>query len=123
MVQRWIRFALGNDNDPRNWTRALREGWKPRSVESIPEGFDAPTIKHGVSGTVISIGDLILCEMTVERFKSRRRFFREKLARQLQAIERKPLSAAERLGGPGIKVTNKKTSSYGRGRKSQATEE
>jgi hypothetical protein len=61
--------------------------------------------------------------MTVKRFKSRRRFFREKLARQLQAIERKPLSAAERLGGPGIKVTNKKTSSYGRGRKSQATEE
>lgn len=123
MVQRWVRHALGNDNDPRNWTRAMREGWKPRPLESVPGDFDAPTIKHSVAGTVIAIGDLILCEMPVERFKSRRKYFREKLARQLQAIERKPLNDAEKIGGPGIKSVNKKTVSYGRGRKTVATEE
>lgn len=123
MVQRWIRYALSNENDPRNWTRAMREGWTPRPVESVPDGFDAPTMKHGSAGTVIAVGDLILCEMRVERFKSRRVYFRNKLARQLQAIERKPLAAAERLGGPGIKVTSKKSANFGRGRKAAATEE
>lgn len=123
MVQRWIRHALGNDNDPRNWTRAMREGWKPRTLDTVPDDYEAPTITHSVAGTVICIGDLILCEMRVERFKSRRKYFRERLARQLQAIERKPLDVAERLGGPGIKVNKKKDVSFGRGRKARATDD
>src|ERR1700688_3911332 len=27
MVQRWIRYSLHNEDDPKNWTRVFRDGW------------------------------------------------------------------------------------------------
>lgn len=124
MAQRWVRFAIGNIDDPRNWSRSQREGWAPRSLDTVPEGFNAPTMKHpGGSGSVIAIGDLILCEMPIERFRSRKKFFKAKLARLLAAMQKRPLTAAERSGnGPAIKVVNKQTVSYGR-RTAKATDE
>lgn len=126
MVQRWIRhLSPGSEsgNDAKNWSRAMREGWRPRALDTIPEGFDPPTARHGSYGTVVSVGDVILCEMPVERFKSRRKFFRAKLARQLAAITKRPLTVAESLNGPRIEVENKKDLSFGRRRRAAATDE
>lgn len=125
MIQRWIRYQSPGPEgnlDAKNWSRATREGWSPRKLGTVPEGFDAPTAAHAQYGTVISIGDLILCEMPIERYKARRKFFREKLARQLAAITKKPLTMAESLNGPHIQVESKKDVSFGR-RKARATDE
>jgi hypothetical protein len=126
MAQRWVRFAIGNTDDPRNWSRSQREGWTPRSLETVPAGFNAPTMAHpGGTGSVIAIGDLILCEMPIARFISRKKYFKAKLERLLAAMQKRPLSEAERSGqGPAIKVTSKKSVTYARGqRTARATEE
>jgi hypothetical protein len=127
MIQRWIRHQSPGPEgagDAKNWSRAMREGWVPRAINTVPEGFDAPTGKHGSSGgTVIMIGDLILCEMPLVRYRSRRKYFREKLQRQLAAITKRPLSMAESLNGPRIQVEDKHSATFGRRRRAAATDE
>jgi len=124
MAQRWVRFAIGNVNDPRNWSRSQREGWSPRSTETIPQGFNPPKMANPTgTGSVIAIGDLILCEMPIAKFISRKKYFRMKQARLLAAMQKRPLTAAEEAGdGPRIKVTNRQSVSYGR-RKASSTDE
>ncbi len=120
MVQRWIRFTLSNEDDPKNWTRKTREGWVPRTLDTVAEGYSPPTIAHAKHGTLIGVGDLILCEMPRELHQSRKRYFREKWERQLAAIERRPLAEVEQRGGPRIRRTNKKDVTFGR-RKANST--
>ena len=122
MTQRWIRYSLHNEDDPKNWTRAMRDGWSPRKISTLPEGHNEPTIQHGKLGTLISVGDLVLCEMPIERFLARKRYFQAKYDRQLAAIQKRPISDAEQLGGPPIQVASKKSVTYGR-RKASRTEE
>ncbi len=114
MVQRWIRFTLSNEDDPKNWTRKTREGWTPRTLETVPDGYTPPTLQHGKHGTLIGVGDLILCEMPRELHQSRKKYFRDKWERQLAAIERRPLAEAESKGGPRIRRVSKKDVSFGR---------
>ena len=118
MAQRWIRFMVGADADPKNWSRATREGWKPRAVDNIPEGFNPPTMNHANFGTVVQVGDVILCEMDERLYKSRKKFFREKGLRQREAMEKRPMQ------GTDIKVEERKASvTFGRRRKSAATDD
>jgi len=123
MTQRWIRYSLHNEDDPKNWTRAMRDGWSPRKISTLPEGHNEPTIQHGKLGTLISVGDLVLCEMPIERFLARKRYFQAKYDRQLAAIQKRPINAAEQLGGPPIQVASKKSVTYGRRKASRTSEE
>lgn len=122
MVQRWIRYSLHNEDDPKNWTRAFRDGWTPRDVSTLPEGHNVPTIQHSKLGNIISVGDLILCEMREELFRARKRYFQQKYERQIAAIEKRPLADAEALGGPPIQRAVKRSVTYGR-RKARNTSE
>jgi hypothetical protein len=117
MVQRWVRFMVGADQDPKNWSRSTREGWKPRSVDTVTTSFNAPTMNHGTLGTVIQVGDVILCEMDERLYKSRKKFFRAKALRQKEAMEKRPMQ------GTDIKVEERKaTVTFGR-RRARATED
>ena len=116
-VQRWVRFMVGSDQDPKNWSRSNREGWRPRSMDTVEKGFNAPTMNHGTLGTVIQVGDVILCEMDERLYKSRKKFFRAKAIRQKEAMEKRPMQ------GTDIKVEERKASvTYGR-RRAKATED
>jgi len=116
-VQRWVRFQIGDKDDPRNWSRAQREGWSPRPVDTISSEFGAPTMNHAQFGTVVQVGDVILCEMDERLYKSRKKFFANKAKRQREAMEKRPMQ------GTPIKVEeNKRSVTYGR-RRAAATEE
>lgn len=117
MEQRWIRYQLGSDNDPRNWSRKTRDGWVPRKLDTVAQSYVPPTIRHGQLGEVIGVGDLILCERPREIGVARRKYFRDKTARQRSAAERRHIDRAERSGHP-IEVEHPhEAPSVGRGRR------
>lgn len=114
MEQRWIRFQNGDKNDPRNWSRKMREGWVPRKLDTVPAGFVAATIKHAM-GEVIGNEDLILCERKLEIGAARRRHFDLKTLRQQAAVRRQHVDKVER-NGHGIDVEEKRSKpTVGRG--------
>lgn len=67
-VQRWIRIDLrGDGRDAMNYSRAMREGWRPRPLTDIPESFHPPMKANGAFTDSLVVHDLVLCERPVER--------------------------------------------------------
>ncbi len=100
-VQRWKRIELGGTPDTRNWQRALREGWRPRPVQSIPDEWKS--LIGDVAGLkgVISAEGLVLCEMPVRAAGQREANYRKRTARQMQAVH-EDLLKTKSQGGPDI---------------------
>ena len=89
MEQRWIRYLnASGENDPQNWARKMRDGWVPRKLDTVDDQYNPPTTSHGQLGTVIAVGDVILCERDRRIGASRRAYYRAKLARQTAATQR-----------------------------------
>jgi len=104
-TQRWIRIRLGTDDDARNSMRKFREGWLPRSVESVPGGYAPPTFSHARLGEVIGVEDLILCEMPIKKAMQRNAFYQSKVDRMIEGVEN-DLRNVQR-GGPRIAQSHK----------------
>ncbi len=104
-TQRWIRIRLGNEEDSRNAMRKMREGWIPRALDSVPEGYSPPTFLHARLGNVIGVEDLILCEMPLKKARQRNAFYKERLDRMMEGIENDLRNVSQ--GGPRITRTAK----------------
>lgn len=104
-TQRWIRIRLGNSEDAKNSMRKFREGWLPRPLDTVPEGYLPPTIQHAKLGGVIGVDDLILCEMPIKKAQQRNAYYRSRVNRMIEGIEN-DLNKVSR-GGPRIDMTNK----------------
>lgn len=66
----------------------MREGWRPRPLESIPEDFrNFPILKHGDLGDVLYVGGCVLMQMPVQLASSRARQVKARIARQNRAVE------------------------------------
>lgn len=104
-TQRWIRIRWGNEEDVSNSSRKFREGWLPRSAESVPVGYLPPTIRHARLGNLIGVGDLILCEMPIRKALQRNAFWQSKTDRMVEGIEEDLRNVSH--GGPRIKRSAK----------------
>lgn len=102
-TQRWIRVRLGNEEDSRNAMRKFREGWLPRALDSVPEGYSPPTFLHARLGNVIGVEDLILCEMPLRKARQRNAYYQAKLDRMIEGIENDLRNVS--AGGPRITRT------------------
>jgi hypothetical protein len=98
MEQRWIRIRLGEKDDPRNFQKKFREGWKPVKLSDTTADLEPPTMAFGRFGEVIAVSDLVLCERPVEIGLSRKRFFHKKHQRQLAAADRRHVDRVQRDG-------------------------
>lgn len=87
MVQRWIRVAIRSEADPVNTARKMREGWKPRMANTVPENVPVPRIETGKYAGCIGVEGSILCEMPTERNDARNKYFSNKNQRQTDAID------------------------------------
>lgn len=105
MTQRWIRVRLGNEEDARNSMRKFREGWMPRQLDTVPEGYAPPTFSHSRLGNVIGVEDLILCEMPIKKAEQRNAHYRAKRDRMIEGIENDLRNVAR--GGPRIHNSQK----------------
>lgn len=99
-TQRWIRIRHGNEEDAKNSMKKFREGWLPRSLETVPEGYAPPTFLHSRLGELIGVDDLILCEMPISKAKQRNAYYRSKTERMIEGIENDLRNVSQ--GGPRI---------------------
>jgi len=104
-TQRWIRVKLGNEEDARNSMRKFREGWLPRQLDTVPDGYSPPTFSHSRMGNVIGVEDLILCEMPIKKALQRNAYYRAKRDRMIEGIENDLRNVSR--GGPRIARTAK----------------
>jgi hypothetical protein len=103
-TQRWIRIRTSNGEDAKNSMKKFREGWLPRSLETVPTGYAPPTFLHSQLGDVIGVDDLILCEMPIKKAVQRNAYYQQKTDRMIDGIEN-DLRKVE-SGGPRIARTH-----------------
>lgn len=96
--QRWIATRILGEEIPAHTMKRLREGWSPRKVDTLPDGFPVPTFNHGTHGDVIGVEGLILCEMPIGRVKARDNYYRNKTNDQNLSVE-KDLQRVEKATG------------------------
>lgn len=107
MTQRWIRVSTSRGEDAKNSMKKFREGWLPRSLETVPAGYAPPTFLHSRLGDVIGVDDLILCEMPIKKAKQRNAYYDNKKNRMIEGIENDLRKVDS--GGPRIAQSNKTT--------------
>ena len=104
-TQRWIRYRLGNTEDAKNSMKKFREGWLPRTLDSVPAGYAPPTFLHSQLGDVIGVDDLILCEMPISKAKQRNAYYKARSDRMIEGVENDLRNVSS--GGPRIAQSNK----------------
>ena len=85
-VHRWIRESVMGYDDKKNLSARLREGFELVRADEYPD-FAAPTIQDGKHAGVIGVGGLILARFPIESKTERDRFYREKTADQMDAVD------------------------------------
>lgn len=121
MEGRWVRFRIGNEEDHKNVSKMLRQGWVPRKIETVPKGYHPPTFKHAQLGDIIAVADLMYCERNREIGIAQKKYVRAKLARMMQAGNSR-IRNVEREGHE-IEVTNRRSHSYGKKRRAVAQDD
>lgn len=96
MENRWIRIRLGEKDDPRNFQKKFREGWVPVKLSDVTDDLQPPTISFGRHGDVVAVSDLVLCERPVGIGLSRKRYFKQRLERQLRSADRRHVDRVQR---------------------------
>lgn len=112
-VLRWIRFKLGDREDPKNLSKKFRTGWKPYLLKDAPEEYVPPETYKASFGEVIAVGDLILCVMPRPLFQARKKYFRDMTRRQKEAVKSK-VAEVQDPENP-LYVQDKETFSRGNG--------
>lgn len=87
-VNRWIRVGLHGEDDPANYSKSLRKGWKPLRTDSVAPEFAPMVQKHGEHAGVISAHGMILCERPKPIDDMEKEFLRRRTRQQTQAITR-----------------------------------
>jgi hypothetical protein len=85
-VQRWIRAEQAGTPDTKNVSSKYREGWRPRDPSTVPDGYFPPTLGHGSFEGFIGVEGMVLCEMPVKLHKQRAQYYRDRVAKQEEAV-------------------------------------
>ena len=111
-VQRWITTSIQGKETPDNVYKRMREGWNPRSADSVKDKR-YPTINHGEWKGCIGIEGMLLCEMPEETHRSMKACYNQRNSEQNEAVAT-DLDALGRKTGQPIYQTRESTSSRGR---------
>ena len=113
--QRWVSTQILGKEVPQHTLKRFREGWTPRSTDSIPEDFPVPTFEHASYGNVIGVEGQILCEITEAKAQARERYFAKKSGR-LKSFVDENLNKVQQHGDTNIHRTNDESFSHGQKR-------
>ncbi len=110
---RWIRVATLNQNDPRNISAKLREGWEPVKLSEQPhfQLLVDPTSRFKDN---IEIGGLLLCKTPSEFVDQRNEYYRQQTEAQTLAVD----NSLMRENDPRMPLFNerKSSTSFGKGK-------
>ena len=98
-VQRYI-----NTEDRSNYSNQTRRGWRPRAVETLPEGYKStPKIQSGEYEGCIGVNGQILMEMPIALFAKHQQHQRNETEKLEKAVE----NNLYKTRGPGMAPTEK----------------
>ena len=83
---RWIRVSLLNNADPRNISKAMREGYEPVKIEEQPKFKLLIDPNSRFSGN-IEIGGLLLCKTPEEFVEQRAKYYDDLTRQQTEAVD------------------------------------
>lgn len=86
---RYIRVRSRGQDDMKNVSQRFREGWEPVTVTEHPEmqGHGDGNTKFA-DGNGVEIGGLLLCKIPVEKMEARKRYYEERAAAQMKAVNK-----------------------------------
>lgn len=82
---RYIRKAIGAEQDINNFSRAMREGWQTVPLADHPE-MEISVNKSSANSGLIEVGDLILCKRPVEVSTQRKSYYDQMNTQQMVAV-------------------------------------
>ncbi len=110
---RWVRVSMNGQQDARNLSRAIREGWEPVRVEEQPK-MKLLIDPNSRFADNIEIGGLVLCKTPEELVNQRNEYYAQQTEAQAQAVD----NSLMRESDPRMPIFNerKSTTSFGKGR-------
>lgn len=102
MTQRWVRKSVRGADDPKNLNRTHREGWRPRSPDTLPEDWRIFANFADKNEGMIVVDDLILMEIDSEVLAKRRRAIEQATELQIRSVEH-DLESSQVRGHPIVK--------------------
>ena len=83
---RWIRAEIVGQEDRKNVTARLREGFDLVRAEEL-DGFEIPTLDDGRHAGVVSVGGLLLAKIPDETRQERNAYFQGRAQTQQDAVD------------------------------------
>ena len=111
-VQRWVNVGYA-DESRHNISKRLREGWRLRTTDTVPDGYMYQTLTDPRFAGAIVVGDACLMEMSEQVFAQKRAHHRKLRELPLKAIDEKLRDFSETHG---IRISNESTSVVTTGR-------
>ncbi len=112
--QRWIRFETMGQDDTKNITAKLRQGWELVRADAYPD-LNYPAIEQGRYKGHIGVGGLVLARIPEELARQRDAYFNKLTKDRQEAVENEPLKDQH----PSMPMSNQRrtTYSFGGGKK------
>ena len=102
MTQRWVRKSLRGADDPKNLNRNWREGWRPRSPDTLDEEWRIYATFADSNEGMIVVDDLILMEIDSRVLAKRKEAIDLATRRQMESVEH-DLESTQIAGHPIVK--------------------
>ena len=83
---RWIRVSSMGQQDPKNVTSKLREGWEPVRIEEQPK-FQMLTDPNSRFKDNIEIAGLLLCKIPTEFMEQRKAYYKRQTKDNMEAVD------------------------------------
>ena len=105
--QRWIRFETMGQDDTKNITAKLRQGWELVRADAYPD-LNFPAIESGRYKGHIGVGGLVLARIPEEIAKQRDAHFKKMAQQKNEAVENEPLKDQH----PSMPMSNQRRTTY-----------
>ena len=83
---RWIRVASMGQQDPKNTSSKMREGWEPVRIEEQPK-FQMLTDPNSRFKDNIEVAGLLLCKIPVEFMDQRKQYYAKATKDNMEAVD------------------------------------
>ena len=85
-AHRWIRMEANGQDDRKNLSARLREGFELVRAEEYPD-WELPTVQDGKHAGIIGVGGLVLARIPLEIAQQRNSYYRRQTSEQLAAVD------------------------------------
>lgn len=110
---RWIRVAMNGQNDAKNVSGKLREGWEPVRIEEQPQ-FKMLVDPNSRFKDNIEVAGLLLCKMPLEFVEQRTAYYAKATKDNMDAVDNNFMR--ENDARMPLFREKKSSSSFGQGR-------